>query len=107
MRLISAERFRAHVVAVHAPSPGATSATNAVVFTVATLPFVLRRIPELFKNRGATPDFRKNLLPHIATVQRKIAAGLHLPAMADKTKARSAKATAGHGVHAKGLAGHG
>lgn len=86
---------------MHTPGPGPATPAHRVVFAHTALPLVAGTIAELAEERGITPDFRKWRLPHVTAIFSKIAAGLHLPGVADEAETDAAQAASRQGVHAK------
>ena len=91
------------MVPIQTMGSGSATAANLVIFAMATFSLIIQWIAKLKKMLRRAPYLREGRGPDIAAVQLQIAAGLHLPGMADKTEARAAKTASGQGIHTKDL----
>jgi len=101
--LIGTKRLFDHVIAMQAVGPCAAAAADFVKFTDSAFALVAGLIAELTKMGALPPNHGKGSLQHIAAVERQVAAGLHLPRVADEAEPRAAEAAPGEGVHAECL----
>jgi hypothetical protein len=100
-RLIDTVGLLSHIVAGQFIGTSPTASTDPPIFTPAALSMITIHVSQGLKDFRGVPDLLKRPLPHVATVQLKIATGLNPSQMGDETEGDSSQAPPGHGI--KGL----
>ena len=88
-----AKRLFCHIVTGHAKRSCSATSADIVIFAYAAFTFVISGGSKLLKLLGISPNLRERGCFNVPAINLKIAAGLYLSCVADKTKARSPKAS--------------
>ena len=97
--LVDAIGLLGQVVTGDFVGPGPATAAHPPILADAALPLQQRDIAQVLEERRTAPDLGELLLLHVARHDVEVAAGLHLPDVADEAEAGAGQAALGMAVH--------